>query len=79
VLPTNLKPRSGFSKRTQVKAAALQTARDKELQRAHWLADWKTKLISDLNGTGYGGVVTDLHGYATTAARCDGRRLTNSN
>ena len=47
---------------TQVKAAALQTARDKELQRAHWLADWKTKLISDLNGTGYGGVVTDLHG-----------------
>ena len=47
---------------TQVKAAALQAARDKELQRAHWLADWKTKLISDLNGTGYGGVVTDLHG-----------------
>ena len=32
------------------------------MQRAKWLAEWKTKLISDINQTGYGGAVTDIHG-----------------
>ena len=32
------------------------------MQRAKWLAEWKAKLISDINKTGYGGVVTDSHG-----------------
>jgi hypothetical protein len=31
------------------------------LQRARWLADWKAKLIGDINGTGFGGAVTDIH------------------
>jgi len=43
-------------------SAALQAERDAERQRVGWLADWKTKLISDINGTGYGGAVTDIHG-----------------
>ncbi len=43
-------------------AAALRAERDQAVQRAQWLADWKTKLIADLNGTGYGGAVTDIHG-----------------
>jgi hypothetical protein len=43
-------------------SAALQAERDAERQRVGWLADWKTKLISDINSTGYGGAVTDIHG-----------------
>ena len=43
-------------------ATTLQAERDAEMQRAGWLLDWKTKLIGDINGTGYGGVVTDIHG-----------------
>ena len=48
--------------KSTITAASLQSERDAELQRAGWLADWKRKLISDINGTGYGGVVTDIHG-----------------
>ena len=43
-------------------AAALKAARADEAQRARWLSDWKTKLLSDINGTGFGGAVTDIHG-----------------
>ena len=43
-------------------AATLQAERDAELQRVGWLADWKSKLIRDINATGYGGVVSDIHG-----------------
>ena len=50
------------SKKSTISAASLQSERDTELQRVGWLADWKQKLISDINGTGYGGVVTDIHG-----------------
>lgn len=49
-------------KQSRITAASLQSERDAELQRIGWLADWKQKLISDINGTGYGGVVTDIHG-----------------
>jgi serine/threonine protein kinase len=49
-------------KKSTITAASLQSERDAEIQRAGWLADWKQKLISDINGTGYGGVVTDIHG-----------------
>jgi len=47
---------------TKLRAASLQPDRERELQRAGWLAEWKSKLIRDLNETGYGGVVTDVHG-----------------
>jgi len=47
---------------TKLDATSLQAERDQELQRARWLAEWKTKLISDINRTGFGGVVTDIHG-----------------
>jgi serine/threonine protein kinase len=49
-------------KQSTITAASLQSERDAELQRVSWLADWKKKLISDINGTGYGGVVRDIHG-----------------
>ncbi|MBA3543025.1 MAG: serine/threonine protein kinase [Chthoniobacterales bacterium] len=45
----------------KLSAPSLLAEREEELQRARWLADWKTKLISDINGTGFGGVVTDIH------------------
>ncbi len=47
---------------TKLEAKSLQTERDQELQRVKWLAEWKAKLISDINQTGYGGTVTDIHG-----------------
>ncbi|MBA2436559.1 MAG: protein kinase [Chthoniobacterales bacterium] len=47
---------------TELEAKSLQAERDQELQRARWLAEWKAKLISDINQTGYGGAVTDVHG-----------------
>ncbi len=58
---------------TKLEAKSLQAERDQELQRAKWLAEWKAKLISDINKTGYGGVVTDRQ-----AVRYDGpvRRAT---
>ena len=43
-------------------AASLQAERDAERRRVGWLAEWKTKLISDINDTGFGGAVTDIHG-----------------
>ncbi|HEY3664055.1 MAG TPA: hypothetical protein VGL24_12955, partial [Chthoniobacterales bacterium] len=46
---------------TKLESKSLQAERDQELQRAKWLAEWKSKLISDINQTGYGGVVTDIH------------------
>jgi serine/threonine protein kinase len=46
----------------KITAPSLEAEYEKELQRARWLADWKEKLIRDLNTTGYGGVVTDIHG-----------------
>ncbi len=46
---------------TKLEAKSLQAEGDQELQRAKWLAEWKSKLISDINQTGYGGVVTDIH------------------
>jgi hypothetical protein len=49
-------------KKAAMSAASLQSERDAELQRVGWLVDWKKQLISDINGTGYGGVVTDVHG-----------------
>ena len=51
-----------FLDKLPLTAASLQAERDAERQRAGWLADWKTKLISDINGTGFGGAVTDIHG-----------------
>ncbi len=60
---------------TKLKAVSSQAERESELQRARWLAEWKAKLINDINKTGYGGVVTDRHGV-----RYDGpvRRATAS-
>ena len=46
----------------RLSATSLQAERDDVLQRAQWLADWKTQLIADINGTGFGGAVTDIHG-----------------
>lgn len=46
---------------TKLEAKSLRAKRDQELQRAKWLAEWKSKLISDINQTGYGGVMTDIH------------------
>lgn len=46
---------------TKLEAKSLQAERDQELLRAKWLVEWKSKLISDINQTGYGGVVTDIH------------------
>jgi predicted Ser/Thr protein kinase len=46
----------------KLEAPSLQAERDHELQRALWLLQWKTKLISDINQTGFAGVVTDIHG-----------------
>jgi hypothetical protein len=34
-------------------ATSLQAERDDAVQRAQWIADWKTKLIEDINGTGF--------------------------
>ncbi len=47
---------------TKLDSKTLQTAREEELQRVRWLAEWKAKLISDINQTGYGGMVTDING-----------------
>jgi hypothetical protein len=47
---------------TKLTAATLLAECEEKLQRALWLANWKTKLISDINGTGFGGAVTDIHG-----------------
>jgi Protein kinase domain len=47
---------------TKLNAASLKAERERELQRARWLAQWKAKLISDINQIGYGGAVTDVHG-----------------
>jgi hypothetical protein len=43
-------------------ATSLLAERDEELQRARWLLEWKTKLLSNINGTGFGGAVNDIHG-----------------
>ncbi len=51
-----------ISENAKVTATALQQERDDALQRARWLADWKNQLIADINGTGFGGAVTDIHG-----------------
>lgn len=48
--------------KAKVTASALQQERADDLQRARWLADWKNQLIADINGTGFGGAVTDIHG-----------------
>lgn len=45
-----------------VTAAPVRAERDLELERARWLAEWKTRLISDINQTGFGGAVTDVNG-----------------
>ena len=52
----------GELEKMKLTAASLQAECDLERRRARWLVDWKTKLIRDINGTGYGGVVTDVHG-----------------
>ncbi len=52
----------GALEKVRLTANSLLAERDLELQRARWLADWKTKLVSDINGTGYGGAITDIHG-----------------
>jgi serine/threonine protein kinase len=49
-------------KKATISATSLRSERDAELQRAGWLLGWKQKLISDINRTGYGGIVTDIHG-----------------
>ncbi|MBA3831621.1 MAG: serine/threonine protein kinase [Chthoniobacterales bacterium] len=54
--------------KVRLTAPPLRAERDDELQRTRWLAAWKTKLISDINGIGFGGTVTDIHGV-----RYDGR------
>ncbi len=41
---------------------SLQAQRDDGLQRARWLSEWKRKLIEDINGSGFGGAVIDVHG-----------------
>ncbi|MEO6872733.1 MAG: protein kinase [Chthoniobacterales bacterium] len=48
--------------KVQLDSTALAAEREHELQRARWLADWKAKLLSDINHVGFGGVVTDIHG-----------------
>lgn len=48
--------------KAELSAASLQAARDLELQRARCLADWKMRLIHDINETGFGGAITDIHG-----------------
>ncbi len=52
----------GALDKVQLTAGSLLAKRDTELQRARWLADWKTKLLDDINGVGYGGAITDIHG-----------------
>jgi tRNA A-37 threonylcarbamoyl transferase component Bud32/predicted RNA-binding Zn-ribbon protein involved in translation (DUF1610 family) len=47
---------------TKLEAPSFQAERDQELQRALWLLQWKTKLISDINQTGFAGVVIDRQG-----------------
>ncbi len=61
--------------KTKLKSSSVQAERESELRRARWLAEWKEKLIGDINQIGYGGVVTDVHGV-----RYDGsvRRATAS-
>ncbi len=54
--------------KVRLTAPSLRAERDDELQRTRWLAAWKTKMISDINGIGFGGTVTDIHGV-----RYDGR------
>lgn len=46
----------------QLTAAPLLAQREEALHRARWLAEWKGKLIADLNSTGYGGAINDIHG-----------------
>ncbi|HSU86050.1 MAG TPA: protein kinase [Chthoniobacterales bacterium] len=46
----------------KLQAPSLRAERDHELQRALWLLQWKTKLISDINQTGFAEVVTDREG-----------------
>ncbi|MBA3962334.1 MAG: protein kinase [Chthoniobacterales bacterium] len=48
--------------KVELQSTVLRAARANELQRQRWLAAWKAKLIGDINGTGFGGAVTDIHG-----------------
>ncbi len=49
-------------KNAKLTSTALQAERAAAVQRAQWLVDWKEKLLADINGTGFGGAVTDIHG-----------------
>lgn len=49
-------------KNTKLTSTTLEAERDTAVQRAQWLVDWKEKLLADINGTGFGGAVTDIHG-----------------
>ena len=60
-------------------APSLQAEHDQELQRALWLLQWKTRLISDINQTGFGGIVTDRQGLRYEKGVRRGPRLTNWN
>ena len=67
----------GVLEKTSLTANSLLAERDLELQRARWLADWKSKLVSDINATGYGGAVTDVHGvhYDGPVRRATARQI----
>ncbi len=52
----------GALKNVRLTSSALEAERAVAVQRAQWLADWKSKLLADINGTGFGGAVTDIHG-----------------
>jgi DNA-directed RNA polymerase subunit RPC12/RpoP len=55
----------------KTESAAREQAKQKEVQQAaqkkpQWLADWKTKLISDLNQRHFAGAIVDLSGVQYT-------------
>jgi hypothetical protein len=52
----------GTLEKVRLKSTSLQAERDEDLQRVRWLVDWRRKLIDDINGGGFSGVVTDIHG-----------------
>jgi hypothetical protein len=58
-------------------ATTLVKKRELEMQCVVWLADWKNELIADINRTGFGGAVTDIHGlrYDGPVQRADAKEL----
>jgi hypothetical protein len=67
----------GTLEKVTLTSTSLQGQRADALRRARWLADWKSKLIDDINRTGFAGTVTDIHGvrYNGPVRRATARKL----